>query len=67
MAANGWMNGWMNGLKRGMHLNDHSSFLSLYVSFFFFTLFDFPQKRLGRVLTSLIDEYEGEGEKQERD
>lgn len=41
-------------------------FLSLYVSFFF-TLFDFPQKRLGRVLTSLIDEYEGEGEKQERD
>jgi hypothetical protein len=34
---------------------------------FFFTLFDFPQKRLGRMLTSLIDEYEGEGEKQERD
>lgn len=33
--------------------------LSLYVSLFvFFTLFDFPQKRLGRVLTSLIDEYE---------
>lgn len=35
--------------------------------FLFFTLFDFPQKRLGRMLTSLIDECEGEGEKQERD
>lgn len=66
----GWMNGWMNGLKRGMHLNDHSSFfffISLCFPFCFFTLFDFPQKRLGRMLTSLIDECEGEGEKQERD
>lgn len=34
----------------------------------FFLLFLIsPKKRLGRVLTSLIDEYEGEGEKQERD
>jgi hypothetical protein len=36
-------------------------------SFFLLHFFDFPPKRLGRVLTSLIDEYEGEGEKQERD
>lgn len=41
--------------------------ISLCFPFCFFTLFDFPQKRLGRMLTSLIDECEGEGEKQERD
>jgi hypothetical protein len=35
-----------------------SLFVSLFVFFFFYTVFDFPQKRLGRVLTSLIDEYE---------
>lgn len=34
-------------------------FMFPFLSFFFFiTVFDFPQKRLGRVLTSLIDDYE---------
>lgn len=33
-------------------------FMFPFLSFFFITVFDFPQKRLGRVLTSLIDDYE---------
>lgn len=33
--------------------------ISLCFPFCFFTLFDFPQKRLGRMLTSLTDECEG--------